>query len=111
MAQVADVDLFRAGGSQCVQGLPQDLFGRGTRVEFTSQLLCRYREELPQSCERSGLGTPVVEDAEYSRGGDVAAIALLELSTDGRSLTIEGFDRTECAGGLGFGVRARTFDR
>ena len=82
MAQVADVDLFRAGGSQCVQGLPQDLFGRGTRVEFTSQLLCRYREELPQSCERSGLGTPVVEDAEYSRGGDVAAIALLEECLD-----------------------------
>ena len=50
-------------------------------------------------------------DSAFSHESTPSAIALLELSTDGRSLTIEGFDRTECADGLGFGMRARTFNR
>ena len=50
-------------------------------------------------------------DSAFSHESTPSAIALLELSTDGRALTIEGFDRTECADGLDFGVRARTFHR
>ena len=50
-------------------------------------------------------------DSAFSHESTPSAIALLELSTDGRSLTIEGFDQTECADGLDFGVRARTFPR
>ena len=82
MAQVADVDLFRAGGPQGVQGFPQKLFRRGTRVEFAGQLICRHRKKLPQSPERAGVGTPIVEDAEYSGVGDTPAIALLEERLD-----------------------------
>ena len=50
-------------------------------------------------------------DSAFTHESTPSAIALLELSTDGRSLTIEGFDRTECADGLDFGVGARTFHR
>jgi hypothetical protein len=50
-------------------------------------------------------------DSAFSHESTPSAIALLELATDGRSLTIEGFERTECADGLDFGVRARTFHR
>ena len=70
VTQVADVDLFRTGGPQSVQGFSENLFRRGTRVEFAGQLLCRHRKKLAQSPERAGVGTPIVEDAEYSRGGD-----------------------------------------
>ena len=50
-------------------------------------------------------------DSAFSHESTSSAIALLELSTDGRSLTIEGFDRSECTDGLEFGARARTFHR
>lgn len=50
-------------------------------------------------------------DSAFSHESTTSAIALLELSTDGQSLTIEGFDRSECADGLDFGVRARIFFR
>jgi hypothetical protein len=50
-------------------------------------------------------------DSAFTHESTPSAIALLELSTDGQSLTIEGFDRTECADGLDFGMGARTFHR
>ncbi|MDP6178221.1 MAG: hypothetical protein QGG81_10485, partial [Acidimicrobiales bacterium] len=50
-------------------------------------------------------------DSAFSHESTPSAIALLELSTDGQSLTIEGYARSECVDGLDFGGRARIFYR
>jgi hypothetical protein len=42
---------------------------------------------------------------------DTFAVVLLELSSDGQSLTIEGLDQVECSADLEFSGRARTFYR
>ena len=50
-------------------------------------------------------------DSAFSHESTPSAIALLKLSADGQSLTIEGFHRTECVDDLDFGDKARTFHR
>lgn len=50
-------------------------------------------------------------DSAFSHEPKPSAIALLEISVDGLSLTIEGFNRTECTKDLNFGRQARTFYR
>jgi hypothetical protein len=50
-------------------------------------------------------------DSAFSHDPNPSAIALLEISADGLSLTIEGFNRTECAKDLNFGRQTRTFYR
>ncbi len=50
-------------------------------------------------------------DSAFSHESTPSAIALLELSADGQSLTIEGFRQTACVEGLDFGEKAHTFHR